>query len=75
MQKWEYLTVRLDALGVIIGTQVAPRSMNGKELKGWRNVSVEGLVSQLGDEGWEMTGTISFERTAGHYLFFKRPKL
>jgi hypothetical protein len=73
VQKWEYRTVQLGNFGGG-NFQVAPRSVNGQELRDWKKISISGLVSQLGEDGWEMTGTISVANTFEHYLFFKRPK-
>jgi len=73
MQKWEYLTVQLANFGGG-NFQVAPRLVNEQELKDWKKLSIGGLVNQLGNDGWEMTGTVSVGGTFEHYLFFKRPK-
>jgi hypothetical protein len=32
------------------------------------------FLTQLGTDGWEMTGTISVTGTYGQHLFFKRPQ-
>ena len=70
MQRWEYLTVQLGHLGKEGYLPIAPRFANGQELKDW--MSIGGYVTQLGDQGWEMTGSISVFGTSEHYLFFKR---
>ena len=70
MQRWEYLTIQLGYLSKEGYLPIAPRFANGQELKDW--ISLSGYVSQLGEEGWEMAGTISVPGTSEHYLFFKR---
>ena len=70
MQKWEYLTVQLKYEGLTVFSSVVPESINGRKAA---RISMDQLVSQLGEDGWEMTSTISVSRSAaGHYLFFKR---
>lgn len=70
MQRWEYLTVQLGHLGKEACLPIGPRFVNGQELKD--RMSIGGYVSQFGDQGWEMTGSLSVSGTPEHYLFFKR---
>lgn len=73
MQKWEYLTVQISSFGMA-HDRLAPQFINGQELRDWKKTSISGLMKQLGEEGWEMTGTINVSQTNEYYLFFKRPK-
>lgn len=73
MQKWDYLTVQLNPFGMA-RDKLAPQYMNGQQLRDWKKISISGLMKQLGEDGWEMTGTISVAYTNECYLFFKRPK-
>jgi hypothetical protein len=67
MQKWEYLTIQVEFPN---GANAAPRFINGQELRDWKKIPLHSLISQLGEDGWEMTSILSI----GCYLFFKRPK-
>lgn len=73
MQRWDYLTVRLDHFGAMAPQQLAPRFVNGQELKDWKKISVSAFLSQLGQDGWEMCGMLNTQRDE-NCLFFKRPK-
>ncbi len=74
---WEYLTV-LVAPELLDYEELHPKSVNGQELKNWKKINLPTFLSQLGEESWEMTGTIAIsvdETRAGiSYLFFKRIK-
>jgi hypothetical protein len=48
--------------------------MNDQELKDWKKLSIHKLISQLGVDGWEMTGTYKDTASFYGYIFFKRPK-
>ena len=74
MQKWDYLVVELTNEG----NWVIAQYVNEQELEGWKNVPLPRLINQLGQAGWELTGTLSYSllrngKEAGH-LFFKRPR-
>lgn len=69
MQKWEYLTVRLDRVEKWNTVDLVPRFINGQELRNWKQTPIHALISQLGEDGWEMTTALDTT-----YLFFKRPK-
>ncbi|SRR6266571_3039968 len=69
VQKWEYLTVRLDDVERWSTVDPVPHLINDQELKNWKKTSIHIFISQLGEDGWEMTGVL-----ASKYLFFKRPK-
>ena len=75
--QWEYLTV-LVAPELLDYEEIHPKSVNGQELKNWKNIDLSTFLSQLGAEHWEMTGTISISvneaRVGTSYLFFKRIK-
>ncbi len=71
MQKWEYLTIRLGGVERWSTVDAVARIVNDQEVKNWKNISIHAYISQLGQDGWEMTGTLSDH---GGYLFFKRPK-
>ena len=72
MQHWQYLVVETGWFG-LNSTQLAARLVNGQELKDWKKTPLHLFLTQLGADGWEMTGTISVPATYGQYLFFKRP--
>ena len=73
--QWEYLTV-LVAPELLDYEEIHPKSVNGQELRNWKNIDLNTFLSQLGVEQWEMTGTISISggaaRAGTSYLFFKR---
>lgn len=71
MQRWEYLVATVDWFG-FNGNEPGIRSLNGQELKDWKRTPLHTLLTQLGADGWEMTGTISVMGTKSHNLFFKR---
>jgi hypothetical protein len=75
--QWEYLTV-LVSPEVLDYEEIHPKYVNGQELKNWKKIDLNTFLSQLGAEGWEMTGTISISideaRAGTNYLFFKRVK-
>ncbi|MEO8953048.1 MAG: hypothetical protein ACR2H5_01505 [Ktedonobacteraceae bacterium] len=73
MQKWDYMTIQISSFGMA-HDKLAPQYMNEQELRDWKKISISRLIKQLGEDGWEMTGTISVSQTNEHYLFFKRPK-
>jgi len=51
MQKWEYITVNMEAKGWVY------KKMNEKG-------SME-LLNRLGEEGWELVSVVPIERTVG----------
>jgi hypothetical protein len=71
MQHWEYLTVRVEVTGFNNNT-LAAQSMNGQVLNDWKKIPLHQFISQLGADGWEMTGTVSIYGASHHFLFFKR---
>ena len=75
--RWEYLTV-LVSPEVLDYEEIHPKSVNGQELKNWKKIDLNIFLSQLGEDHWEMTGTISIPigdaRVGTNYLFFKRIK-
>lgn len=71
MQQWDYLTVML---GSVDGFNLAPRWLNGQELQDWKKVDLPTFLSQVGQEGWEMVGTLAVSRANYATLFFKRPR-
>ena len=73
MQRWEYLTIRVEVYSGFTTTTLAPYSMNGQVLNNWKKIPLHQFIGELGAEGWEMTGTISVVGSAEHFLFFKRP--
>jgi hypothetical protein len=76
--QWEYLTV-LVSPELLDYEEIHPKSVNGQELKNWKKIDLNTFLSQLGDERWEMTGTLGVSvteaRARANYLFFKRVKL
>jgi hypothetical protein len=74
MQRWEYLTVKLEVTGFNNST-LAPQSVNGQMLNDWKKIPLHEYISLLGADGWEMTGTTNIIYGSGFYfLFFKRPR-
>lgn len=74
MQKWEYLTIELGRFGMMAPQQVAPRYVDGHELRDWKKLALHTYLSQLGQDGWEMCGTLTTESRLTEYIFFKRPR-
>jgi hypothetical protein len=72
-QKWEYLTVKLENFGMN-SQHLTARFVNGSELKDWKKTSLDSFIFRLGQDSWEMTGTLTAYGVNNHYLFFKRPK-
>ena len=72
---WEYLTV-LVSPEFLDYEEIHPKSVNGQELKNWKKIDLHVFLSQLGEDHWEMTGTMSIAidaaRANASYLFFKR---
>lgn len=66
--KWEYLILDF-------GLNRA-RSANGHEIPNWQRqpVTLVEYINKLGEDGWEMTGSITGEDYNFGRLFFKRPK-
>ena len=75
--QWEYLTV-LVSPEILDYEEIHPKSVNGQELKNWKKIDLNIFLSQLGENHWEMTGTISISageaKAKTNYLFFKRMK-
>ena len=71
MQKWEYLTIRLGGVERWSTVDAFAWFVNDQEVKNWKKISIHTFISELGQDGWEMTGALS---SHGGYLFFKRPK-
>jgi len=63
MQKWEYLTATTD--GHVF-------SINGKSQP--PKQSVESVLANIGEEGWELAGIAGGDTCYSHILYFKRPK-
>jgi len=67
MTKWEYMYVSVD--GPVGGTNVFhPKSANGVEVKGWKSMTIHDYSNWLGQQGWELVGTLST-----YTVIFKRP--
>jgi len=74
MQKWEYLVVQTEFPGgMSLSTAKLARFANGRELRDWKKTPLHTFITQLGEDGWEMTG-IEIVTSNTDYLFFKRPK-
>jgi hypothetical protein len=73
LQKWEYLTVKVETFG-FNNQQVAAKIANDQEIRDWKQTSLGRYIHQLGEQGWEMIGTIVVPGVFGAYLFFKPPK-
>ena len=72
MQKWESLTVQVSSSHPVTPNAIPLPVMgliNGEDKI--FNQYIHEVVSQLGTNGWEMTGTLSTEEVFGNYLFFK----
>ena len=68
MEKWEYLVVDTE-LG-------KPQRVNGQELQTRQQYSLPAYMDQLGSDGWELVGTVSYggESRYSATLYFKRRK-
>lgn len=66
--KWEYLILDY-------GLNRA-RAVNGHEIPFWQRqpVPLVDYINKLGNDGWEMTGSITADDYNFGRLFFKRPK-
>ncbi len=66
--KWEYLILDY-------GLNKA-RSVNGHEIPSWQrqSLSLADYINKLGEDGWEMTGSLTADDYTFGRLFFKRPK-
>jgi hypothetical protein len=64
MQSWEYkmVEVRNNAVDAVDGQKFAARA------------AVPALLTELGADGWELTGVAGAECGCDYTLFFKRPK-
>jgi hypothetical protein len=73
MQKWEYRTVQVSSSSPI-SLHATPLPVMGL-INGQNaiyNQSIHEIVSQLGGDRWELTGTLSTEEMFGNDLFFQR---
>lgn len=76
MQQWEYLTVQLR----VCEQKEIIAFIKGKPLRNEKTIAeAVSFLDELGQDGWEMTGTIrnevpSRDYLSEHYLFFKRSK-
>lgn len=66
MQKWEYLTLDF--------YEMRARQVNGHEFPNWKKISLFDYLNTLGNDGWEMVGTLTSNNYTFGLLFFKRPK-
>ena len=77
MQRWEYLVVETRSFGFSL-TSFTAYKVNGRELGDWKKTPLHVFLTQLGTDGWEMTGIVSFASgtysTTPHHMFFKRPR-
>jgi hypothetical protein len=75
MAQWEYLTV-LVSQELLDYEALHPKSINGQDLKNWKQIDLNAFLAQLGSDHWEMTGTLKIEpeEARAYYLFFKRSK-
>jgi hypothetical protein len=72
MQRWEYLTIGVwdekwsDNLGRsgVLPRREAPLYWNDPA----------GLLNEVGEQGWELTGVAGSEGTNGYWLFLKRSR-
>jgi hypothetical protein len=66
MQRWEYMYLDF--------AEMKARSVNGQELRDWKKHSLIEYLASLGDQGWEMVGTLTSNNYDYGRLFFKRAK-
>ncbi len=74
MQKWEYLYAQIET-GTFLQGPSKIRYLNGQELHNWKESSLEDVLAGLGEQGWELSGSLqggSGGWTLG--LIFKRCK-
>ncbi len=74
MQKWEYTYAQIDS-GTFLQSPPKIRYLNGQELPNWKESTIDEVLAALGEQGWELTGSIQ-GGTGGWTiaLLFKRPK-
>ena len=66
MSQWEYLEVAVDL------SKKTWKDSSGRSAK-LRKGSTAPILADLGQQGWELTGTVPLDRASGSYrLYFKR---
>jgi hypothetical protein len=73
MGEWEHLFVTARAHA---GT-LRPWQVNGQELPGWEKISIADYISQIAEQGWELSGVAISDLDSDNIkrLIFKRPKV
>ena len=77
MDKWEYLTVIVSDLDWAATNGQSGTFQGYIKTDNYTSNQLEdnsGLLNQLGDDGWELTGAVGSESYSGYKMFFKRPK-
>jgi hypothetical protein len=68
MSHWEYLEVAIDL------SKRSWKDSSGRRGR-LRKGSTAPVLTDLGQEGWELSGTVPLDRASGAYrLYFKRPQ-
>ena len=67
MQQWEYFWLEVDET---VGAWRDSKGDTGK----FPNTSSQGLLTELGGQGWELAGVAPGQFPYQYRLFFKRPK-
>jgi len=73
MQKWEYLSARVE----YAHWYWRIRYINDRKMPNWKERKVYETLNALGDEGWELVATTSWAymaETKSYYYVFKRQK-
>jgi hypothetical protein len=71
MDAWEYLFVT----AVSHDGTLRPCQVNGQELAGWEQITIQDYIRQVGEQGWELSGVVTSESGVDQTtrLSFKRP--
>ena len=72
MQRWEYLTIKLGQSG--LWSDSLGRSGRLPDTDRMLSGDPTGLMNNLGEQGWELSGVSPRDGNYGWLLFFKRPR-
>lgn len=70
MQSWQYLVARW-----VGEDDPKVQLVNGQELQGWEKGSLHTFLSEVGEEGWELVGTVNRGASPQGLLILKRPEV
>lgn len=69
MQRWQYLVARR-----VGEDDPKVQVVNGHELRDWEMGTLHGFLSEVGEDGWELVGTVNRGATPQGLLILKRPE-